>query len=294
MAYGLYDAFFDTAGTPWTLGQLSQATLTGNITPLKSRFSGGVVTQAMFVQSGAPRLTLVTEDLHTLLTNVSISAGYGLTGTAKIPQQERLDSGTFDSTSNQYSIDDKLFAFINSITADQGGMAQANVEVVPLSSDGLTTPVTVETGQSLSSQVFTYNFALGPAKYGSTAIPGLTRVSINPGMEILYRVYAGGIYPILAFISRVDPTITWTFEGTDVQSTLALFASIGSTCTQYLRRRTEGGTYVANGTGSHIAFTLSGGLTITDNADASNLEAGTFNVTAHGKTLATSLTATIS
>lgn len=294
MAFGLYDAFFDTAGTPWTLGQLTSGSLAGNITPYKARYSGGVVPQALFVQSGAPRLSLVTEDLHTLLTNFSISGGYHLEGTAKIPQIERLQGGTYDSTSNQYSIDDELFGFITSISSEQGGMSQANVEITPLSTDGLTTPISVETGQSLSSQAFTYNFGLGPALIGATAVPGLTRVSINPGLEVMYRAYAGGIYPSKAFIGEVNPSITWTFEGTDVQSTLALFAAIGSTCTQYLRRRTAGGTYVANGTGSHISFTLTGGITITDTAEAANRDAGTFTVTAHGKTLATSLTATIS
>jgi len=294
MAFGLYDAFFDTSGTPWTLGQLSSSTLNGNINPLKARYSGGVVPQALFVQSGAPRLSLVTEDLHTLLTNFSVSSGFYLAGVAKIPQIERSQGGTFAGTSNQYSIDSAMFGFINSITAEQGGLAQANVELTPLSSDGLTTPVTVETGQTLSAQAFTYNFGLGPAKIGSTAIPGLTRVTITPGNEILYRAYAGGIYPVNAFISRVDPMITWTFEGTDVQSTLALFSAIGSTCTQYLRRRTAGGTYVAAGTGSHISFTLTGGITITDAVEASQQETGSFSITAHGKTLATSLSATIS
>lgn len=294
MAFGLYDAFFDVGqGGAWQLGHLTQCTRNDNVTVLKQHYSGGIAPQALFVQEAQPRIQLVTTDLYTLLTNFSISGGYHLEGTCHFPQIERANGGTFEATSNLYSLAE-IMGIITSITAEGTAPAQANVDIMAISADGTTAPIQTSTGATLSAQAFVHEFSLGSAKIASTAIPGLTGVNINPGMAVLARLYNGLPYPQETFIQMVQPSITFTFEKTDLQSTVGMFAAIASTVTAYLRRRSPGGTHVANGTGSHISFTLTGGITVSDAVQASNQDAGTFSITCHGKTLATSLTATIS
>lgn len=294
MAFGLYDAFIDVGGgSAFTIGQISQCTRSDNVNVLKAHYSGGISPQALFTQSAEPRIQLVSSDLSGILTNISLSGGFAVTGAAAFPQIERADGGTFEATSNQYVLA-KLCSYITSITAEGNNPAVANVDIMPLSTDGFVDPLSTETGQTLSSQVFNYEYGLGTSKIASTGIPGLTKLVINPGLQLTLRYYNGGPFPQESFIQVVEPTITWTFEKTDIQATIEMYYAIASTATAFLRRRTPGGTYVANATTSHIAFTLTGGIVVTDNISASGHDAGTFDITAHGKSLAVSLASAIS
>jgi len=293
MAFALYDGKFDVSGTSWLLSQNRSMSVQANVEVFKGFYSGGVTPQFVSVLQAEPRVQIQTGDLSTLLTKISLTAGYYMTGSSIVlPFQERAVGGTFASTSNTLSMT-RAFGHIASIEAQQGQAAVASLELIPLW-DGSTLPIVISTGVTLDAQAFNNEYSLGPAKIGSAALPGLISVTVNPGFRVNLTKHQGNAYTREAFIQIVEPSITWTIEGTGMQSTLTnLFKAISSTAIQYLRKRTAGGTYVADATSEHIALTLTGGMTVTDTTEASGQENGTISITAHGKTLAVSQTSAI-
>lgn len=296
MSVAAYDAFFDVGGSDWQLGQIFSSSLQSNGTPFKGRYSGGLDPQFIALLSADPMYSLVTGDLATLLANVDIDDGYYMNGSvASLPLAQRAVGGSFVSDDAVAFTSTRIFATINSLDADQDSEqgATASVEITPLY-DGSTLPVVVDDDETLSAQAYVSAYALGPAKIGTMEIPGLIKTSVMTGFKLIKKRYAGNNFVTHVSIQEREPMIRWTFEDKAKAATLgAIYAAMGSNATQYFRKRTAGGTYVANGTGQHISVTLTAGMTISDSLEVSNTENGTFTVTAHGKGLAISTSATI-
>lgn len=295
-AVAAYDAVFDVGQAgEWTLSQIISSALNSNVQPFIGRYSGGLDPQLIAVLSADPSANIQSGDLATLLAVSNIlTAGYYMTGSSAIlPLNQRANGGTFTSGAAMTFSSTRCFLHIGSIDSQQDGDATANVEYIPLY-DGSTLPVVVNDDQTLAAQAFNAAYTLGPAKISTAALPGLVSCSVIPGLKLLRRRYEGNNYTTDIFIAEREPMIRWTFEDKAKMSVLgALHSSMAGSAVQYLRKRTPGGTVVANATTQHIALTLTAGLNVTDSISVSGTENGVFSVTAHGKALSVSTSSAI-
>lgn len=298
MTVSVYDAFIgDLSLRQCTSSQYSPAG-----TAVVGRVSGGL--NPSFISGGQaqPKAVFASADLLNLLTNVDLESGlYVDGGTIVIPFQERELGATFAGAgANQSLTAADALAIITSIEASQASdMAMGNLEVNFISADGLTDPVTVNVDQDLSAQAFQALYRMGPVKgrVGADAavaqIPGVTGFTVNPGLTVSVKSFDGGIWPTVLTINQRDPAIDLTFEDFNSLSRFnATYTSITS-LTAYLRKLSDGGTFVADATTGHISFTLTGGLNINQSFGAQQNADGSITQRYFGKSLAKSLTAAI-
>lgn len=286
MADSVYDASLDAV----TVSQIMSTDVQSNVAVFNGRYSGGLAPQHVSVLSGEPRVVCKTGDIVTLLTGVgTLSSGLsvGGYGGGLFPWNERTAGGTFDSTSKTIS-STQGFAYVQSIDAQQDSEegATATFEYIP-TWDGSTLPLVVNTGVTLAGQSFVSAFGLGPVKIGSTAIPGITGVSIKPGITVTVKRYQGDIFTSACYVTKLDPQFVLTFEDSaSMYAFTAMYSAIASNAIIYLRKRTAGGTYVSNATTTNLSFTLTGGMTVTDSVSGSNQDNSQKQITIHGKSLA--------
>jgi len=99
---------------------------------------------------------------------------------------------------------------------------------------------------------------LGKIVFNAEVMVGAERASIDFGVGIFSEARDGDVYPSVLSIQRIQPTITIT--GAEIDDTSWLTESgVNYTATQvvfYGRKKSEGGTFVADGTAEHIKFTL--------------------------------------
>lgn len=293
--FAAYDAFFDVGGDDeFQIGQVISNSYTSNVELFKGFYSGGVLPQHISVMGADPINALETGDLLSLLSNVPIDSGIYFEDTsAIIPFQEGAQGSTFDADAASTLSMVNFFLNVLGIDADQDGDAIGQFDVVPLWDGTTEFPVTESMDETLAAQAFIGAYTLGPAKIGTMDLPGLIRTSVKPNLTRVLKRYKGQTYFTQLRVSRIEPTITFTFEDKAKLGTIkALFASMNG-CTQYFRKRVDGSTLVAEGTAQHIAITLGGGITVTDSINASGNDNGTFSLTAHGKTIACAPTSTI-
>lgn len=291
MADSVYDAKLDTT----TISQVFSTDISNNIAVFTGRYSGGVDPSMRAVLRADARATVKTGDLVTLLTAVGISTGANISGAGvTLPWNERASGGTFGATAGVITATG-AFAYMTSVDASQDAEdgATGTFEIIPVW-DGSTAPFVSATGETLDAQSFISAFALGPAKIGTAAIAGLTGISVKPGVGLLQPRYSGSPFIESCYINSRDPQITLTFESfASLHAFGAMYGAMSSSLVCYLRKRTAGGTYVANATTQHIAFTLSGGIGTLDSISGSGMDNSSKTLTVHGTSLSVSTASAI-
>lgn len=298
MSFAVYDAFLGSL----SLRQCSTANYSPGGNAMVARMSGAVDPSLIAGGQATPKATFATGDLYSLLTSLGVTDGLSIaSGTIVLPLQERLQGSTFAGSAAHKTLTaaNALVVPMSIDASQQGDFASGNVEVNFRSTDGLTDPVTINSSQSLSAQAFVASYKMGPVKArigadGAVAqIPGITSQSWNPGLQVGVRSFDGGIWPTLLTINQRDPSLDLTFEDSTALSRFnATYTSITS-ITGYLRKCSDGGTFVADGTSQHISLTLTGGLAMIQSIGAQQNADGTITARFLGKSLAVSLTAAI-
>lgn len=137
--------------------------------------------------------------------------------------------------------------------------ATAGLEVFPYKS-GSTGAVVYNEADTIPTAYpeLTTSFTKGPLKLNGTEVDGLDRVTIEPGVEVITEGRDSDLEPTFAAVSRIMPVLTANGAHIDITSTLtedgAYYAA--SQVVFYARKRSEGGTFVADGTAEHIKFTF--------------------------------------
>lgn len=141
------------------------------------------------------------------------------------------------------------------------GAARISAEAIAIKS-GAIDPFVFKEDDTLPSAVYPaaeVEHTIGKVDLNGTTLDGVKRASIDFGIALI--VDPGGdseIYPSHVAIDVIDPTITLVTEHIDLTTTLTedgLYHA-AETVIVYLRKRAEGGTFVADGTAEHIKFTL--------------------------------------
>lgn len=227
----------------------------------------GALKDAMIAGSQAdPRATFESGDLPGVLGAINIgTTNPGLavaSGTVEIPWNKRANGGVFAAAGNHMILSgtDGL-AMIRQIAASQGDDgATATVEFMFHSSDGLTDPITENSGASLSSSSFNATHALGPVKANGSELPGVSSVTVNTGWEFQPIRDDAEVYPVaIALQAPAQPTIDVTFSDL---AQLATYNSIFKALTSFdvfFRKRKHKGTFVGAATAEHVSISFSSG-----------------------------------
>ncbi len=165
----------------------------------------------------------------------------------------------------------KAFAYIRSISASQTGIAMASVEVLLLSSDGVTHPISPTTASlpALSAQPALRT--LGPGKINGTAYAGLVSMNLDLAPTVEAILSDGSLYPQVCAYAGGAPVIT--VEHADPETLRGVLGfqgvSLASNYVQYLRD-VDATTQTLSTTG--ISLTVASGRVIPLEFGASNLQ----------------------
>ncbi len=164
------------------------------------------------------------------------------------------------------------YAYIKSISASHGSIATAEVEVILLSSDGLTHPLVATTNNALPSLAGQPALrTAGPCTINGTTINGVESVTIDLGASVEAMVSDGDLYPKVCTYVGGSPTITVQHSDPEtLRGTLGFTgAAISANFVQYLRDF-NASTQLASATG--MSFTVASGRVIPAEWGADNLQ----------------------
>lgn len=293
MSATVYDAILGGL----TLRQVMRTAYSPNGNILAGRQSGALDPSQFYGGPAEPVASFDSADVAGVLAGLSVTAGLAVAaGTITIPFNERSNGGTFAAGSSHETISGANGLIVpNSFSANQDDpAAMATLECHFRSTDGLTNPVSVNANQALAAQAFNAQFAMGPvgielgSEGSSSQLTGVSGVTINPGLTVIKEKYDGAIFPTRLFISQRDPSIDLTFV--DLAG-LVRFRSIYQALVSivvYFRKRTDGGTFVADNVTEHIGFSFGTGITQVQQVGANGNATGSHTVRIYGKTLTAS------
>lgn len=292
-------ATYDAVVGAYNIRQVVSSDYKPDIKHAPFRNSGAIDPSQIIVLSGEPMATIETMDLAGMVAGLSATAGLLVNnGTITIPLQQRANGGTFSSNGSHYALSAAYGLLIpTEISASQDAEAgvTAKMDLYIASSDGLTDPVSINASQTLAAQAFVGTYSLGPAKINGTVIPGLTSWTYKFGIECQKKRFGGGVYPTLYGINITtrDPSIELEFEDEGSLDAFDHYLALDTTAAVYARLNVDGGTRAADGSSSHFAATLTGGLQFLSGVNAKGQDNGSFTRTIVGKTQAFSSTAAI-
>lgn len=126
--------------------------------------------------------------------------------------------------------------------------------------DGATAPLAVATSQSLPAvyPATSVLWTLGKVDFNGTQIEGVESVSVDFGVDVLAEGSDSDVYPTFVAVRKVQPKITIRGAHVDVLATLTVDGAqyTAGQIVLYARKRSEGGTFVADGTAEHVSLTL--------------------------------------
>ena len=203
-----------------------------------------------------PRLGFTTK-LMTVLSSFGI-AGAQIT-TAKMWLQQLVKHGTRNATSKNI-IAGTGMCLPRTITVSQGAVAELQLDLFALSTDGAAVPITFSTG-TMDAIPTALAWTLGPVNLNGTAYDVET-MTIDFGIQEFVEASSGNVYPTYISIMSRNPTITLAVRTADIQSAIGIagLAQDATDSTFYLRKLTANGTRVADVTAEHIKFTVDDGI----------------------------------
>ncbi len=164
------------------------------------------------------------------------------------------------------------YAYIKSISASHGGIATADVEVVLLSSDGLTHPLVATTNNALPSLAGQPALrTAGPCTINGTTINGVESVSVDLGAAVEAVTSDGDLYPKVCTYKGGTPVINVSHSDPEtLRGTLGFTgAAISANFIQYLRDF-NATSQLASSTG--MSLTVASGRVIPTEWGADNLQ----------------------
>lgn len=262
----LHTATAQAAGAVYIDGIRSQSINQGLRTMVDGA-DGSIYNTFGSLASGAPAAQFGTTDLKALLDEISVDSGMLIDTDGTHPGVVMTFSQMAQGgTRTAYGTAQHFVATIGSgvlvptsLQASHQGSAAISCNVIARQA-GAVAPIVYD-GTSVHDNVTPQVDALhtlGPIDLNSTTIDGVQSVAVDFGIGVKVEGADSDIYPTFCSVMRVQPRVTITGAHIDVIDTLtADGASYAvSTVRIFLRHRAAGGTYVADGTVSHILLTL--------------------------------------
>jgi len=283
----VYDAILGAS----SLKQIRRTSYRSQAKILTGRMSGAVDPSAKFLQEAQPRATFDCEDLAGLLTLISVTAGLYVSGsTVTLPWNKRANGGTWaGGSANDVLSGTSCLAVITSISGAQGDDGVVgSIELAFLSTDGQTPPIAASVNNALASQAYNAWYAMGPFYVDSSQLSQVKSTRVDPGVEMMAKMYDGDVYPRLTFIQARNPAVEVEFENFDALYAQTPIAAAMTNCAVYYRKRVVGGTFVSDATAAHVKLSLGTGIKICNTAEGSGHENATASLRFEGLLLSSS------
>lgn len=252
---------------------------------------GSVDPSAIVLNYGNPSVEFETDDLATILSVVTPSAGLACSGGALFQLQKRADGATFAGGATNVTITSKKgFCYPKTLDVrqDRAGGARLTCEYVA-QYDGTTTgtpavptdPMAIAANQALASTpAFNARFYLGPVYVNAVEVPGITGYSVDFGIEYRTLRADGDLWPQVGSIFSRKPKFFFTLVKADYAASIgSLFnAAPAGAIAFYLRKGAPGGARVADATTGHIKITMATGAWNADSLDVQEQDDATLRV----------------
>lgn len=290
------DALYDAVIGAVNIRQVSECSFSAGAQVDRQRVSGGLDASEIYLMSAEPRATWKTMDLAGVIAGISNLTGLDVAaGTITLPWNRRANGGTFAGGSNNFSLTSANGLTIpTGYSATQGdAAAMVDLETVFRSTNGILAPVAANVNQALAAQAYVGGYRLGPFYFGGSEIAEITSVRVNTGLKVEVFRYSGGIYPVKTVITSRDPSIDITFENADAMATLGPIFAAMSSCAAYFRKKSDGGTVVADASEVHCKFSFAAGITAVQQISGSGQANAPVTVRLEGKALTVSAASAI-
>lgn len=214
--------------------------------------------------AGSPRAGFTTVDIKAVLDQIPfagllIDADGGHPG-VELYRRRMAQGGTRMSGSvhHKTTIANGL-AVLRRISARHQEPATVEVELYPRQNSS-TAPLAYDEASALPTHDAGPDaiWTLGKIVLNATTVEGLESWDLDAGVNVLCEGKDSDIYPTFCSIRSIQPSLRFRSRHVDLTTTLTEDGAY-YTATQvvlYLRKRAEGGTFVADGTEEHIKFTL--------------------------------------
>jgi hypothetical protein len=172
-------------------------------------------------------------------------------------------------------------AFWRSITCQNRMDAQIEIEVMALSSDGVTNPATFTESVAAPTAVDTARHTIASVTLGGIAMGCVTDLRIESGMQITSETCNSNVFDTRMALNSIVPKITVTTLASQLVGSGAgkinisgAAATHANTSIKLRKRVAKTGTFVADATAEHIAITADGMVVPTQPFSASNNQDG--------------------
>lgn len=264
--YSIYGVRFDTGAATTDIGQITSSRIDPAIAEAIEGGDGKVDAEFAAVLRQRPRIEFRTRQIAALLGVVGLD-GFGFDDgsdgkNVTLYLRQRKHGGTFNDSSAAIKCAVlKGLAVLRGINVAQDGLAEATVEIVPVSTDGIAAPIAVTTGQALAGTFATSQlYSMGPVYIDGNAVEGFMDLAVDTGIEVSDTASDGHIFAVHACITRRRPSISGRTLHADVLSTLGFSGKARAGNTRaFLRQMVEGGVRAVDGSATHIRFDIAEG-----------------------------------
>lgn len=229
------------------------------------RSDGNVFPAFGSLVGGAPTARFTTSDLAALIDECGLTGMLVDSGTnpgIELYFQRMAFGGTRDAfgsaTHFKATIPNGLLV-LRSLELNHGEMAALSAELFAVQ-QGATAPLTLDEASARPNinPAGDVKWTLGKVDLNGTDFDALSSVSIDFGVDVLAESRDSDIYPSFPTIREIRPTITLRGSHIDLTSVLTEDGTFysASQVIVYARKRSEGGTFVADATPEHISFSL--------------------------------------
>lgn len=252
-------------GTALFVDQIVESSLAPGVTLLEPDPTDGLVDpQFVGLDMADPRINFTTTKLATVLAAMGIDGrtvdGEGHSLTFWLQAIQNLGSRKSGSNHVTYTMA-KGLVIPTTLTAGDGGLATLGYQAIPISTDGLTHPLTRAASQALSGTPDAdEGFVVGFAEINGTQIDLVQSANVNFGIEVEVKRGDGEPYMTEAYIKFRKPKIELVTEDTDILGTIPLGGLAITEAKLFLRKVDEGAGRVAEATAEHIEFTMTEGM----------------------------------
>lgn len=259
--HSLYDVKIDST----VLGGITSASLRLGAEIIGERTGNNLHRQLASLQRAQPQGEFTTHKIAAALDEVG-QLGVGIADlTSKFTMYWAAfdDGGTYQTGSNHRSDTINHGMIVPArLTCDHQGNAQIDYSVF-IGYDGSNDPVVTAGSASLpTADSDDERFTIGPLTIGGVTVDHMTRLEIDFGVQMLIQSADSDIYPTLIAVAGTQPIIRATVLDAALFASgaipLAGKAATHANTTCYLRKRSDGGTFVADGTAEHVSITAAG------------------------------------
>lgn len=259
----LYTNYSVQIGASNFIDGITDLSLTPQLATMLESADGAVFPSFGHLAAGRPAARFGTLDLVAGLTQIGVtSTVIPASPGVKIFFRRRTAGGTLDAAGSGTHVSCAIANGImvpRRLSASSGGNATFTAEIFGTQS-GATAPFVYSAAANLPgntpgvAQVWT----IGKAVLNATTLDGLQGIDVDFGVSVDLNSKDSDIYPTFACVTQQRPSVR--IRGVHIDQITTLTADgnyyTASQVVFYFRARAEGSTFVADGTTSHVKFTL--------------------------------------